>query len=131
MSLSRRLFLATAGAGAIGAGASGAAQGASTSVPLMSTYVAGSDRFAAPSLVGALEVGAPLDLKRESDNGYDARAVSIWTRNGDKLGYVPRIHNQPLANLLDAGIAPEAHLSQISGPLSRPDIALSIALTLA
>ncbi|WMT92777.1 HIRAN domain-containing protein [Pelagibacterium sp. H642] len=133
MGLSRRLFLASAGSGALGmsVGATKTAFGASAPIPLLSTYIAGTDRYAAPSLVQVLETGAVLELRREPANRYDTRAVSVWTTEGHKLGYVPRIHNQPLANLMDVGIIPEAQIGRIKGPLDRPDIALSIAVALA
>ena len=41
---------------------------------------------------------------REPQNDY-VGAVTVWTEEGAKLGYVPRIDNQPLTNLLDAGMA--------------------------
>ncbi len=43
-----------------------------------------------------------LTLVRESDNPYDERAVSIsWQDH--KLGYIPRIDNAAVSQLLDRG----------------------------
>lgn len=131
MGTSRRAFLAFAGAGAagLGAGAAAAAVGASLPLPLMSTYVAGSDRYAAPVLIHQLGEGVVLGLRREPENNYDARAVSVWTADGQqKLGYVPRVHNQALANLMDAGLVTEARVTEIKGPPCRPDIALAVTV---
>lgn len=45
-------------------------------------------------------VGQPLTLVREADNPYDERAVSIsW--QGHKLGYIPRMDNAAISQLLD------------------------------
>lgn len=129
MGTSRRAFLALAGAGAAGLGAGAAAAGGSTPLPLMSTYIAGSDRYAAPVLIHHLREGAVLGLRREPENNYDSRAVSVWTADGQqKLGYVPRIHNQALANLMDAGLATEAWVTGIKGRPGRPDIALAVSV---
>ena len=38
-----------------------------------------------------------------TENDWDGRAVSVWTRSGEKLGYVPRVDTKALANLMDAG----------------------------
>lgn len=133
MGTSRRTFLALAGAGTVGlsTGIAEAAAVAGRTLPLLSTYVAGSDRYAAPALLGQLERGATLTLKREPGNGYDPRAVSIWTVDGQqKLGYVPRIHNQALANLMDAGMTPHAEIGRIGGPAGRPDIAVSVSVVM-
>lgn len=47
-------------------------------------------------------VGQPLTLVRESDNPYDERAISIsW--QGHKLGYIPRMDNAAISQLLDRG----------------------------
>lgn len=55
-----------------------------------------------PRLMGRLQSGDALQLVRERDNPHDRRAVRIdW--NGNKLGYVPRVHNPVIAQALDAG----------------------------
>jgi len=99
-------------------------------VPLMSTYVAGTDRYEAPAIDGGLSGGAELVLRREPDNAYDARAVSVWTEGGRKLGYVPRIHNQAIAHLMDAGLATIAQVDRVTGNAGRPDIALAVTVVL-
>jgi HIRAN domain len=129
MGATRRTFLAFAGAGPalLGAGAAPAFTTA-PSVPLLSTYVAGSDRYSAPSVAGNLAPGALVRLTREPENDYDPRAVAVFLPTGEKLGYVPRIHNQPLANLLDAAFAVEARVARVSGRPERPDIGLAVTL---
>lgn len=47
-------------------------------------------------------VGQSLALIRETDNPFDARAVSI-TWQGHKLGYIPAIDNVDISQLLDRG----------------------------
>ncbi len=127
MSASRRVFLALVGAGASGLGG-GAAAASPGDLPLLTTYVAGSDRHAAPEVAGRLRPGDRVSLRREPGNGYDARSVAICALGGAVLGYVPRIHNQPLANLIDAGFAVEARVRQVGGPQWRPEIEIDVTL---
>ena len=88
----------------------------------------GSDRYDGPSAVAAIAAGD--QLRRDPGNGYDRRAVSVWTADGRMLGYLPRIHNQAIAHLLDEGITPEARAGTIGGPAARPDIGVEITVVL-
>ncbi|MCL2114974.1 MAG: HIRAN domain-containing protein [Methanobrevibacter sp.] len=49
-----------------------------------------------------LKVGDRLDFYREPNNSHDEKAILVKHR-GDKIGYVPRVDNEILANLMDAG----------------------------
>lgn len=54
-----------------------------------------------------LAVGQSLQLVREADNRYDDRAVRVeW--QGHKLGYIPRLDNAAVSQLLDRGEQLEA-----------------------
>jgi len=54
-------------------------------------------------LLSLFKITAILGLVRESGDRYDAKAVRVdW--NGHKLGYVPRIENHAVAQLLDRGV---------------------------
>ncbi len=49
-----------------------------------------------------LTVGDVVDLVREPENAFDERAVRVdW--QGSKLGYVPRMDNAAVSQLLDRG----------------------------
>ena len=50
-----------------------------------------------------LAIGAPLALRRESANSHDSLAIVVFDERGRKLGYVPRVKNEVLSRLLDAG----------------------------
>mgnify|MGYP001575854862 CR=1 FL=1 len=59
-----------------------------------------------------LRVGDRLDLIREPENPYDARAVRVeW--QGNKLGYVPRADNEAVARQLDRGARLEARITRL------------------
>ena len=127
---SRRGFLGAAGVALTGAAFPSAALAAGREVPLLDTYVAGTERYAARRLLAHLHVGDPVSLLREPDNSYDRRAVSVWTPTGEKLGYLPRIDVKAVANLLDEGFAPVSRITVIRAG-ARPDIRLDIGLPLA
>lgn len=50
-----------------------------------------------------LQPGMLLPLQREPDNRADPLAIKILTESGHFLGYVPRVKNEALARLMDAG----------------------------
>ena len=50
-----------------------------------------------------LHPGDSLLLLREPDNAFDPLAIKILDGRGRHLGYVPRVKNEPLARLMDAG----------------------------
>ena len=43
-----------------------------------------------------------FELKRESENEFDKKAVVIFY-NKNKIGYIPKEKNEVIANLMDAG----------------------------
>lgn len=131
---SRRAFLAGAGGVAVGAAAvalpaTAARASEGRRLRLLNTYVAGIGRYAPAASTARLREGEAVALRREPENRYDTRAVSVWTAAGDKLGYVPRIDNQALANLMDAGLAPEARILSIAAG-ARPEVGLEIGVSL-
>ena len=128
---SRRGFLAAAGGAGATALAGGAqAAGGPREVPLLRTYAAGAGRYCPPGAFARLAPGDALALRREPDNDYDARAVSIWSVQGEKLGYVPRVENQALANLMDAGLVPVARVEGVSPGGTQPKLTLDMRLAL-
>jgi hypothetical protein len=52
----------------------------------------------------SLAVGDELELRREPDNPYDANAIEVYTRDGNKLGYVPRVNNPIPAAIADQDV---------------------------
>ncbi len=70
---------------------------------LLETHVAGTGHYKASSLKEPLKPGDHLVLKREPQNPHDMLAISIETKDGIKLGYVPRDENSVIARLMDAG----------------------------
>ena len=50
-----------------------------------------------------LHEGDRVQLVLEPKNKYDDKAILVKNEKGDKLGYIPRIKNEVLYHLMDAG----------------------------
>ena len=71
---------------------------------LFSTFVAGTTHVEGiEELEKHLQIGDHLDFYREPQNEYEKRAIVIKTKNGVKIGYVPRADNIVFSRLMDAG----------------------------
>lgn len=112
--MNRRLFLERFAA-MIGMGVATpmAVAAARRQIELQRSPVAGFQYHQGEAIWPALVVGAPVDLVREAGNPYDARAVRVeW--QGQKLGYVPRIDNTAVSQLLDRGEAVSTAITSLS-----------------
>ena len=63
------------------------------------------------NLVG-LRPGDYLELSRERDNGHDRNTVAVL-RDGLKVGYIPRVDNKVIANMMDQDIELFCRLSSV------------------
>lgn len=70
---------------------------------IVDSYVAGLAFYDAARLAGSLTEGQQLVLRRQPSNAQDRAAIEILTKDGLKLGYVPRGVNRSPSGLLDAG----------------------------
>lgn len=59
-----------------------------------------------------LAVGSPLAVVREPRNPHDPRAVAVYLGDA-KLGYVPKVDNAAVAQLLDRGEALGAAVTRL------------------
>lgn len=50
-----------------------------------------------------LTEGVEVQFFREPKNQYDAKAIVVRDKDGNKLGYIPRDKNEILSRLMDAG----------------------------
>jgi hypothetical protein len=88
--------------GLAGAAPAAGARVARRFIRMQTSPVAGFQYHNREAVWGWLCPGQALDLVRERDNPYDNKAVRVdWL--GHKLGYVPRIENHAVAQLLDRG----------------------------
>lgn len=65
-------------------------------------FIAGFKYYEGPFVLGKLKTGKKLELVPEFDNPHDPNAVAIY-RKGKKIGFVPRVMNETLAQLLRFG----------------------------
>lgn len=130
--MSRRSFLERS-ASLIGAGFATPVARAGTvrRVELQRAPVAGFQYHRGEAVWPLLTAGQHLDLVREPDNPYDARAVRVdW--QGHKLGYVPRIDNAAISHLLDTGQTLEARvvaLREATNPWDRIEFAVFLRVS--
>ena len=61
----------------------------------------------------SLKVGKELTLVREADNVHDSNAVAVYFHT-DQLGYVPRVENTAVAQMLDRGEHLKASISKLN-----------------
>jgi len=79
---------------------------------LFDSFIAGTTHLEDTSVVGQVQVGDSLVLRRE-DNKYDENAILILNVDDKKLGYVPEKDNLVFARLMDAGKILKAKVTDI------------------
>ena len=101
---SRRRFLAFIGlAAAVPAASATPVAAQPAKIELLRRPVAGLPYYRYAEVAERIAPGMRLMLRREPWNQYDRRAIAVFTEDGAKLGYVPRIDNPALAALMDSG----------------------------
>lgn len=86
----------------------------STREHLANFQIAGLTYYDAALCFENLKIGTQLQLKVETDNKFDARAVAVYY-NEHKLGFIPKSENRIFYKLLSMGYTPifEAIIQQI------------------
>lgn len=81
------------------------ALGAGEKIAVQGLYSLAGIRFAESyeKILDGLERGTVLEFRREPDNEHDTNAVAVFTKSGEKVGYIPKTSNLWLASLLDDG----------------------------
>ena len=90
----RRQFLKSVLAGLAFLGLPRSGSAAAPSLPLFNCMVAGFQYYDGPGFIGKLHHGTRLHLVREPGNSHDQKAIAVYTREGLKLGYIPRHLNE-------------------------------------
>ena len=81
-------------------------------VLIQESPVAGYQFYDGDWVWSSLVVGAELKLVREPDNEHDANAVAVYFHE-EQLGYVPRVENTAIAQMLVRGEHLEASISKL------------------
>jgi len=79
-------------------------KGTNQSILIQESPVAGFQYYEGKHLWTKLSLGDTLKLIREPDNSFDENAVGIYWKDG-KLGYLPRVENTAVAQMMDQGQA--------------------------
>jgi hypothetical protein len=85
-------------------------------VKLFETYIAGFYYYEGEKVVKRLRKNEPLVLKREPGNPYDENAIEVYTKEGVKLGYIPRSLNPVPAALMDEKKRLTAEVMEVNLP---------------
>ena len=73
-------------------------------VYLLTSYIAGTRYIPGiEEIADELEIDEELKLYRDIKNEYDPKAIMVKTKNGTKLGFIPRHNNAVISRLMDAG----------------------------
>ena len=81
-------------------------------VVIQDSPLAGFPFYAGEFILPSLKVGDELRLVREASNVHDSNAVAVYFHD-DQLGYVPRVENTAVAQMLDRGERLEARISEL------------------
>jgi len=84
-------------------GKDGSLQPFAREIMLIDCHIAGTSYVPIKKIEPELKEGDALLLKREPENAHDPLAIIIIDTKGQKLGYVPKVKNEALARLMDAG----------------------------
>ncbi len=67
---------------------------------LLKCCIAGYAYYQGEKVIDQLHPDLKLELKREPENPYDNKAIAIYFKN-QKLGFIPRVNNKVIANIMD------------------------------
>lgn len=74
-------------------------------------HLSGEEYDGRQGLVGRLEPGQLLFLRREPNNPHDSNAVAVTTQFGSTIGYIPRKNANWVSRVLDEGYAMNASVA--------------------
>jgi hypothetical protein len=105
-----KFFIGLFAAAPIAAKASAAKQGRELSI--LQTRIAGFAHYKGHQCLPHMQVGQKIILRREPTNRHDRKAIEVYWQ-GNKIGYVPRISNVALSQLMDQRESITARLTEI------------------
>ena len=82
-------------------------------VRVINFYIAGYQYHQGHKIEYMLKPGGMLEMKREPQNHHDHQAIALYFED-KKIGYVPSVDNEILANMLDNNIALQARIASVS-----------------
>ena len=79
---------------------------------IQNSPLAGLAYYQGESLWKRFHISDPLQLIREPDNKYDRQAVAVYWRK-HKLGFIPRVANTAISQMLDRGVPVQAQITRL------------------
>jgi hypothetical protein len=111
--MQRRTFFRWLLAGLGAAAATPLVGAGNRSILIQESPLAGFPFYAGEMILPSLSVGDELRLVREASNVHDSNAVAVYVHD-EQLGYVPRVENTAVAQMLDRGERLQARISELS-----------------
>ena len=99
------------------------------SIRLKEFFIAGFIYYEGMEVIDELSRGESLELRAQPDNEHDEEAIEIYTRRGQKLGYIPRIHNTVMTELIKQQVPLHAVITEIN-PDNEPWEMVKVSVTL-
>jgi hypothetical protein len=97
-------------------------------IVIQSSPIAGFQHHQGEAVWSQLREGMPLELLRQPHNKYDRKAVAVlWQKT--QLGYLPRIENHAVCNMLDSGLPLQVRISRLreeANPWRRIEVEVTI-----
>ena len=107
------------------------AQASNRRLILQTSPVAGFQYYDGERLFSELAEGDLLELRREPDNRYDRKAVEVYWK-GRKLGYLPRVENYSISQMLDRGERLACRVTELgNGPSPRGRVKIEVSMLLS
>ncbi len=95
---------------------------------LLDSAVAGFQHYKGDEIWGRMKSGDHLHLVREPKNPFDYDAVEVY-RGKDKIGYIPREHNSPIAQMMDRGMMIKSKIQRLSkNNMSKEKVGISVEM---
>lgn len=82
-------------------------------VRLINFYIAGYQYHQGRKVEHLLKPSGMVVMRREPENHYDQNAIALYFQN-TKIGYVPAVDNEILAQMLDNNILLEARIASVN-----------------
>jgi len=97
--------------------------------PSFHTKLAGVTFEGRQGALTGLVPGAPLRLEREPENPHDPNACAVFDVHGSQLGFLNRRLASVLAPVLDAGVAYEIEVSDVTGGADGQSLGLNVLIS--
>lgn len=97
--------------------------------PSFHTKLAGVTFEGRQEVLARLEPGTALRLVRQPDNEFDANACAVFDAHGDQLGFLNRRLAAQLAPVLDAGVAYDVEVTEVTGGEPGRSLGVNVLVT--